>query len=433
MKSFDQKKFIREAIVSTEPGDCILLESQSRDHPSSLSSFFAARPLRSIRSRGREVVVRENGTEHRFQGNPWDALREFRKKGKSTLFGYLGYDLKNESSYTMLASENGEIIEAGDMFFMEPGLLIRFDESGIICSDGGHEFSEWDSGGTASLNEAKAENLGPKISVDEYVRKVEEIKRRIYEGDFYELNYSYPFQGEFSGDPLDLYEKMRAINPVPFGAYIRSGSLHVCCASPERFLRKTGSEIISEPIKGTAARHHNPEEDARQKESLLNEKNRAENLMIVDLVRHDLSQIAITSSVKVSRLYDVQTFGTVHQLISTVKAEAEPDADPVDVLKACFPMGSMTGAPKIAVMKAIEELEMYKRGIYSGAIGYIDPSGDFDFNVVIRTALIQGNSLVYPVGGAITGDSDPVDEWEETLIKARVLTEVLSRNNMSAK
>ncbi|MDX1591299.1 MAG: anthranilate synthase component I family protein, partial [Balneolaceae bacterium] len=253
------------------------------------------------------------------------------------------------------------------------------------------------------------------------------------EGDFYELNFSYPIQGEYRGDPLDLYVNMRAINPVPIGAYIRTGNLHVCCSSPERYLKKTGSQIISEPIKGTAARHPNPGEDAKQKESLLNEKNRAENLMIVDLVRHDLSRIAKTDTVRVSRLYDVQSFGTVHQLISTVTAEAMPDSDPVDVLEICFPMGSMTGAPKIAVMEAIEELEIYKRGIYSGAIGYITPTGDFDFNVVIRTALIQKNNLVYPVGGAITGDSDPKDEWEETLIKSRVLTRVLSESDTNAK
>ncbi|MGK7369838.1 MAG: chorismate-binding protein, partial [Candidatus Halalkalibacterium sp. M3_1C_030] len=157
-------------------------------------------------------------------------------------------------------------------------------------------------------------------------------------------------------------------------------------------------------------------------------KNRAENLMIVDLVRNDLSKIAKKGSVKVSDLFEIQTFGTVHQMVSTVEAESGTE-DPIDIIKACYPMGSMTGAPKISAMKSIEELENYRRGIYSGAIGYINPAGDFDFNVVIRTAIISGGDLYYSVGGAITGDSDPFEEWEETLVKARALTKVLDKPN----
>ncbi|WP_158278566.1 anthranilate synthase component I family protein [Rhodohalobacter mucosus] len=426
MTDFDSKKFIRKAVYDSGPGDCILLESQSRDHPSSVISLLAAHPVRTLRSKGGKLIWEEKGKEHRFHGNPWQALREFRKECKAPIFGYLGYDLKNFSVKPPLASDNPELIEASEMYFMEPGTLVHFNEFGISSSHG-QSVSDYLKEKGIEPEIAQAPGLEPGITVDEYIRNVEEIKRRIHEGDFYELNYSYPFTSTFSGDPLDLYERMRAINPVPFGAFIRCEDLHVCCSSPERYLKKAGNEIVSEPIKGTAARHRDPAADTLQKESLLNEKNRAENLMIVDLVRHDLSQIAKTGSVEVSRLYDIQSFGTVHQLISTVRAEADDGADPVDILEACFPMGSMTGAPKIAVMKAIEELEVYKRGIYSGAIGYIDQEGDFDFNVVIRTAVIRKGRLVYPVGGAITGDSDPLDEWKETLIKARVLTEALSK------
>lgn len=432
MTHFDSKQFIREAVYGTEPGDCILLESQSRDHPSSVNSLFAAHPVRLLRSSGGELIRVENGKEWRYRGNPWDALRQFREECEGPIFGYLGYDLKNYSVKTPLVSANDELIDAAEMYFMEPATLVRFNELGI-SSPGGGLFAGASHAKEVIPEKARATDLGPRITVEEYIRNVEEVKLRIHEGDFYELNYSYPITSAFSGDPLDLYEKMRAINPVPFGAFIRCDGLHVCSSSPERFLKKTGTEIISEPIKGTAARHWDPSSDALQKESLLNEKNRAENLMIVDLVRHDLSRIARAGSVEVSRLYDVQSFGTVHQLISTVRAEADPGADPIDILEACFPMGSMTGAPKFAVMKAIEELEMYKRGIYSGAIGCIDKKGDFDFNVVIRTAVIRDGTLVYPVGGAITGDSDPADEWQETLIKARVLTEVLSKSGVSAK
>jgi len=224
-----------------------------------------------------------------------------------------------------------------------------------------------------------------------------------------------------------MYKKMREINPVPFGAFIKTKDFQVCCSSPERFIKKSGRKVISEPIKGTSPRSDEKITDLKYREELLNEKNKAENLMIVDLVRHDLSLIAETGSVKVSKLFDVQSFGTVHQLISTIEAMALKDVHPVDVIKACFPMGSMTGAPKIEVMKTIEDLEIYCRGIYSGAIGYFTPEGDFDFNVVIRSAIVKDGMVIYPVGGAITGDSNPEEEWEETHVKARVLTRIAEK------
>lgn len=178
---------------------------------------------------------------------------------------------------------------------------------------------------------------------------------------------------------------------------------------------------MSEPIKGTSARGSNAAEDVKFRNELKSKKNEAENLMIVDLVRHDLSAVCEPGSIDVSKLFEIQTFGTVHQLISRVEGTVSPDMCPSDIIRACFPMGSMTGAPKIRVMKRIGELETYRRGIYSGAIGYMTPDGDFDFNVVIRTAIIDGRRLVYPVGGAITGDSDPEEEWAETAVKSRVL------------
>ena len=229
------------------------------------------------------------------------------------------------------------------------------------------------------------------------------------------------------GDPYWLYTRMREINPVPFGAFISHEKFSVCCASPERFLKKDGNSIRSEPIKGTAGRSLDSEIDKINRQELLNEKNRAENLMIVDLVRHDLSKVSKLGSVKASKLFDVQTFGTVHQLISVVESMAQEGIDPVDIIESCFPMGSMTGAPKIEVMKTTDQLEKYKRGIYSGAIGYITPDDNFDFNVVIRTAILQDDSLFYPVGGAITSDSDPGSEWEECMIKSRNVTEIFEK------
>jgi len=266
------------------------------------------------------------------------------------------------------------------------------------------------------------------VERDQYLECIKEAKRKISEGDYYELNLSHQLFARFEGDPYALYQKMREVGPVPFGAYMQKENLSVCSMSPERFLAKQGSRVYSQPIKGTIHRGVNETDDRKLREGLRESlKDRAENLMIVDLVRNDLSRIARKGSVEVSELFQIQTFGTVHQMVSTVEAEAETE-NPIEIIKACYPMGSMTGAPKISAMKSIEELENYRRGIYSGAIGYLDPKGDFDFNVVIRTAIISGSNLFYSVGGAITGDSDPEQEWEETLVKARALTKVLDES-----
>lgn len=401
--------------------ELILLESQLPVHPSSTKNFVAAGAKRSIYGYGDHIYLEEGEKVTQYRKDPWDAIRDFHQQGRGWMFGYVGYDLKN--FVEPLTSRNRNLTDTPDFYFMEPEILIRMQKDSVDILSGEVDLKRIRSAQTerpsGQLSRLKSIQTKP-----EYIDAVGEIQRLIHEGDFYELNYSYPMTGTFTGDPLWLYRKMREINPVPFGSFIRTKSAVVCCASPERFLRKTGKRIISEPIKGTAPRSASTGEDQKYRDELLNEKNRAENLMIVDLVRHDLAQIAKTGTVQVTKLFDVQTFGTVHQLISTVEADVMDSVSPIDVIKTCFPMGSMTGAPKIRVMKSIEDLEIYRRGIYSGAIGYISPDGDFDFNVVIRSAIIGDGKLVYPVGGAITGDSDPEDEWKETHIKARNITQI---------
>jgi para-aminobenzoate synthetase component 1 len=258
------------------------------------------------------------------------------------------------------------------------------------------------------------------INSEDYISNVVKAQDMIHEGDIYEINFSYLKEFDFLGSGWNLYQKMKEVGPVPFGAYLQIGEVEVCCASPERFLKREKNHVYSQPIKGTISNS----EDSNLDE-LKNEKNLAENLMIVDLVRNDLNRVAIPGTVKVDNLFEVQSFETVHQLVSTVKCDVEDETDSIEIIKACFPMGSMTGAPKIAAMNAIEDLEDYKRGIYSGAIGYIKPDGDFDFNVVIRTAIIEDEKLTYPVGGAITSDSIPEDEWDETIIKTEALKKAL--------
>ncbi|MEX2455966.1 MAG: anthranilate synthase component I family protein, partial [Balneolaceae bacterium] len=388
--------------------EIIILESQQSGHLASSKTFIAAFPKRSIQSTNLNVTVIDGEDKIEFVANPWDALQKFRNNRKSWLFGYLGYDLKN--SIENVKSNNNPLTNLPDLFMMEPSVLLKVS-NGEVESIIGPEYSYVEN---EEISECLVKDFKPHIIRDEYIGKVKQIQHQIKEGDFYEMNFSYPMTGTFEGDSFELYRKMREINPVPFGAYLSFAGSSVCCASPERFLKKSGSKIVSEPIKGTSARSTNKVTDKKLREELRSEKNQAENLMIVDLVRHDFSKVSKTGSVNVTKLYDIQTFGTVHQLISRVEGKLKEEVDAVDALKSCFPMGSMTGAPKLRVMQEIEHHEEYRRGIYSGAIGYFTPNDNVDFNVVIRTAVIEGNSLVYSVGGAITGDSVPEKEWEET-------------------
>lgn len=408
-------------------GPVVFLESQSTDHPASRVSYLAAYPVATITAYGQRIIIREGTAKREFESNPWDGLSRFFSAGPDWLFGYLGYDLKN--SIEALHSQNPDPVCAPDFYFMVPGVLLKIDRKknaiellkGKLPSDMSKDSNDMEGFGVGTL----------KFSVqrDAYLSCIREIKRHITEGDFYEINLSHQLRAEWTGNSFELYRRMKNTGPVPFGAYLHLDNISICSMSPERFLCKKGERVFSQPIKGTTRRGTDITEDKMLLEQLkASIKNRAENLMIVDLVRNDLSRIARQGSVKVSGLFEIQTFGTVHQMVSTIEAESAVE-DPFEVIKACYPMGSMTGAPKISAMKAIEELENYKRGIYSGAIGYIEPDGDFDFNVVIRTAIIKNNHLYYSVGGAITGDSDPEEEWEETLVKARALTDAIGRRS----
>ena len=268
-----------------------------------------------------------------------------------------------------------------------------------------------------------------RVSRTEYIENVEAIKQHIQRGDIYEMNYCQEFYAESSElNTLEVFRALNHISNAPFSCYLKIGNCYLISASPERFIKKDGSHIISQPIKGTQRRSADKEEDARLKAELFeNQKERSENVMIVDLVRNDLSRIAKKDSVKVDELFGVYTFDQVHHMISTISCELRKDKVLKDIFEATFPMGSMTGAPKIRAMELIEKFEQTKRGLYSGAVGYISPEGDFDFNVVIRS--MQYNALnkylSFMVGGAITIGSDAELEYEECLVKAKALFEVL--------
>ena len=402
-------------------GPVLVLDSQSQDHPASREIFLAGKPLAALTIHGNMCkIVHMDGTTYMWQGNAWDALSNFRARFPGWSGGWLGYDLKNHTEN--LESNNSYRMMLADLFWMTPTIFIKINvETGQ---------ANWISGSEDMLPKAPADiepdfelhNLKPGIDHDDYKSRIDAIQEYIRQGEVYEVNYTYPFWGEASGDPLLLYEAMREAGPVPFGAYIDTGRTAVCCASPERFLEKRGSVLRSQPIKGTVKRGETAQEDEELINSRLeNEKNRAENLMIVDLVRNDLSRVCEAGTVQVEDLFEIQTFATLHQMVTSITGRMDKSLKPEDALRACFPMGSMTGAPKIRAMEIIEETELIRRGVYSGAIGYITPEGDFDFNVVIRSAIVQEGLLQYQVGGAITSDSVADDEWEETWLKAQAL------------
>ena len=251
----------------------------------------------------------------------------------------------------------------------------------------------------------------------------------INRGDIYEANFCMEFFAkEAEINPVETYSKLNEISEPPFAVYFKNDKQYLLSASPERYLRKEEQKVISQPIKGTAKRSLNAIEDEQLKEELgVNEKERSENIMIVDLVRNDLSHTATKGSVKVEELCGLYTFKQVHQMVSTIVSEVEFTTSPIEIIKTTFPMGSMTGAPKISAMKIIEELEETKRALYSGAVGYFTPNGDFDFNVVIRSILYNSSNqyLSFSVGSAITSLSNPEMEYDECLLKAKAMFEVL--------
>ncbi len=277
-------------------------------------------------------------------------------------------------------------------------------------------------------NKSRSLNLEAEHDRESYCEAVEQIKAHIREGNAYEVCLTHQFSCAQEKDPWTLYQTLRAINPAPFASFLQLPEAQVVCSSPERFLRLSPDGVIeSRPIKGTRPRGESLLHDLKLEDELrTSEKDRAENLMIVDLVRNDLSRVSEIGSVHVPEFLVIETYATVLQLVSTIRGKLKAGLDAFAVIKACFPGGSMTGAPKIEAMKIIASLEKSRRGIYSGAIGYLDFAGQMDLNIVIRSIVIRDGRCYFNVGGAVVSDSDPAAEYQETLDKARALVEALS-------
>ncbi len=362
-------------------------------------------------------------------------LKEYQTLTKDWIFGYLTYDLKNDVE--ILESKNHDGLNFPDIYFFQPKKLFLFKGNQVeiqylkaVDDEVENDLmaiksSEYDRC-YSSCNDIK---IKLRIHKDAYFEKINTMLAHIHRGDIYEANFCQEFYAENTAiRPLDTYLKLNDISKPPFASFLKCQNNYLLSASPERYIKKTGTKIVSQPIKGTAKRSLNKEEDNKLIYNLFSdEKERSENIMIVDLVRNDLSKTAMKGSVNVEELCEIYTFDQVHQMISTVTSQVEENTHPVDIIKSTFPMGSMTGAPKISAMKIIEALEETKRGLYSGAVGYFSPEGDFDFNVVIRSILYNEskNYVSYSVGGAITAKSDPLKEYEECLLKAKAMRTVL--------
>ena len=360
----------------------------------------------------------------------FEQLRLAQHERPSYWVGYFGYDLKNQLE--TLSSRHANRLGFPDAFFAEPRWIIDYQD-GVATATG-----EGDTDGLlAELLEypvPEEKSIRPhqihcRVTPDEYKATVQQIQQAIRQGEVYELNYCVEFFAEQARlDPEAVYWALNERSPMPFSAFLRIGDRYLMGASPERFIKKKGTRLTSQPIKGTIRRGQTADEDDQLRAQLLNsEKERAENLMIVDLVRNDLARSAETGSVRVDELFGIYGFRHVFQMISTLSATLRSDCAWTDAIRNAFPMGSMTGAPKIRSMVLIDELENSRRGLYSGALGYVTPDNDFDFSVVIRSLLYnrEQHYASFSVGSAITYDADPEQEWAECLLKARAIRSLL--------
>jgi para-aminobenzoate synthetase component 1 len=363
--------------------------------------------------------------------NALEELRNFINSDNDWLFGHVSYDFKNQLSATVSLHFDG--IGFPDVFFFLPETVMQLQQETVIISclkkNPESVFAEIQGIENSIVAQQSIPSIQPRISKKDYLYTINQLRQHILRGDCYEINFCQEFFATDAGiDPIAVYGKLSEISPNPFSCYYKLNDKYLLCASPERYIKKTGSKILSQPIKGTNKRSSTLFEDEQLKQDLISsEKDKSENVMIVDLVRNDLSKICQEGSVQVEELFGIYPFPQVYQMVSTISGQLQDGIDFTDVLTATFPMGSMTGAPKKRVMELIEQYEQTKRGIYSGCVGYISPEKDYDFNVVIRSIMYNYSNkyLSYQVGGGITFYSDAEKEYEECLLKAEAMKKVL--------
>lgn len=350
-------------------------------------------------------------------------------------FGFFAYDFKNQLEN--LTSKNAATHQFPDFYFFIPQLVVFKKNNTVWCRKG--DQLKWNVVKTElqkfSATQTKYKipivEFIPKVTKANYLKNFQKIRHHIQRGDIYEMNYCVEFVAQnVKLNPLETYFLLNKKSPNPFSGFVKFGHKYLLCASPERFLKKEGQRLISQPIKGTSPRFSDIKADLKSKHELLNSpKNQSENVMIVDLVRNDLSKSAEKNSVQVSELFGIYEFPQVYQMISTIESIAKPQYTALDLIKQSFPMGSMTGAPKIRAMQIIDEIENSKRELFSGSIGYFDEKNNFDFNVIIRSLFYNSSTktLSFMVGGAITAQSVAEEEYQECLLKGKAIFELFEK------
>lgn len=371
------------------------------------------------------LAIGEKASIELSNNDLFQQLKQFHTIHPEWMFGHINYP----SAYK-------DIQEFPQGFFFVPEVMIQLEHQQAILISSSKNVTQIFNEINAQSNHFSNENDNPinfqeELSQNEYIKKISALQQHIQRGDCYEINFCHSFFAEnVLINPLHIYEQLTDVSPNPFAALYKLKDKFCLCASPERFIKKTGNNIISQPIKGTSKRNlHNPQEDEAAKSFLFNNaKDRSENVMIVDLVRNDLGKVCKDGSVRVKELFGVYSFPQVHQMISTIEGELEKDIHWTDAIQACYPMGSMTGAPKKRVMELIEQYENHPRGLFSGSIGYVTPEGDVDFNVVIRSIYYNQTqqTISIKVGSGITIYSNPNDEYDECMMKVNAIKKIFN-------
>jgi len=428
---------------------CFLLESSLEQHDLGRFSFIGSTPFLTIKSLKNRVEV--SGDESSvIDANPFDIARDYLRKFSFQFecgdipfiggaVGYFGYGLRQ--FIEKLPNHNSDDLNLPDMMLNFYDSVIIFDHQQKRCmistipnlrsrSDTLSYEQMIQKIGHNTEDQTKTKTNGVKLHASSsrasYINAVRKAKDYISAGDIFQANLSQRFEIDLGSEPLQLYSRLRAINPAPFSAYLDFGQFQIISSSPERFLKIKSGTVETRPIKGTRPRVDDPVENIRHANELLeNEKDRAENLMIVDLLRNDLGKVCEYGSVNVQALFELEICPTLFHLASTVTGKMRRGMQCIDVLKACFPGGSITGAPKIRAMEIIDELEPVNRGVYTGSMGYIGFNGNMDTNIAIRTIITKSKKAYFHAGSGIVADSDPEAEYIETLHKSRALMQAL--------
>ncbi|HWK56326.1 MAG TPA: chorismate-binding protein [Parapedobacter sp.] len=413
----DSEAFIQKALQWAAQFDhvCYLDSNGYRDNYGNINVFIAVGATASFVADG---------------GNTFTSLQQFLDGYPNTWVpGYLGYDLKNELEH--LQSQHPNRTGFPDAYFFVPEYTFLIGQFNVEIKGRDPQRIVDQIHAIEPVEESPGFNgkLKYRMNKTAYFAAFADLQRHIRQGDAYEVNLCQEFYAEKAMlNPLAAYRRLNEVSPTPFSCFFKFGHKYILSASPERFLSKSANTLLSQPIKGTAPRGKDAIEDERIKANLAtNPKEISENIMIVDLVRNDLTRSASPGTVKAAQLLQIHSFKQVHQLISTVTCQIRDDVGMVETLRNTFPPGSMTGAPKISAMKLIDHYENSRRGVYSGALGYFSPQGNYDFSVVIRTLLYNAENgyLSFHTGGAITANADPEREYNECLLKGKALFEVL--------